>query len=366
VAHLEFPVSAVSSRSVLGRLPAWLQWTALCAIEAGVGYLMASAHIPAAYFLGPMMVAIAFAVLGGTVRLPRLAFHGGQSVIGLLAAQSISTAVLLSLLQSWPIMLFATFCTIALSLLVGVSMVRFGSLPGSTAIWGSAPGGASAMISMAEEQGADARIVATMQYVRVVCVVLVGAIVSHALGLNPGPVVQDTAQAVARIDGWSLAGCLAVIGVGLYLRNWLPAGALLIPLILGAILHSSGFLEILMPKWLTVTAMAAIGSYVGLRFDRPTVLYVLKRLPGMILCSMLLVGLCAVLAFAISLMLGKDYLTLYLATSPGGLDSLAIIAVESKADVSLVVAMQALRLFTVILVGPFLLKWVISRTSQTC
>jgi uncharacterized membrane protein AbrB (regulator of aidB expression) len=43
---------------------------------------------------------------------------------------------------------------------------------------------------------------------------------------------------------------------------------------------------------------------------------------------------------------------------------MAIIAVDSQADVSLVLAMQALRLFTVILVGPFLVKWVIERFGR--
>ena len=51
-----------------------------------------------------------------------------------------------------------------------------------------------------------------------------------------------------------------------------------------------------------------------------------------------------------------DLLTAVLATSPGGLDSVAIIAVGSKADVSFVLAVQTLRLFVVLLTGPLLAK----------
>ena len=40
-------------------------------------------------------------------------------------------------------------------------------LPGTTAVWGSSPGAATAMVLMAEAFGADARLVAFMQYLRV-------------------------------------------------------------------------------------------------------------------------------------------------------------------------------------------------------
>jgi len=336
-------------------MPALLQWLSLV-VAAGVsGQLLAAAQVPAGRFLGPMVVAIVFAVGGCTVRLPKFAFKGGQSVIGLLAAHSMSAAVLLEMGQTWPIMLLATVCTIALSLLVGIAMARFGDLPGTTAIWGSAPGAASAMISMAEEYGADARVVATMQYVRVVCVVLTGALASHVLG-----VATTHAPGVApSLHTWPLMGCLAVIAIGVRFGERMPAGALLIPLVLGAALQIGGVLTIALPDWFTSLAMAAIGAYVGLRFDRKTVLYVLRRLPSMIACSILLIIASAGLAYGIAHLLGKDYLSVYLATSPGGLDSMAIIAVDSQADVSLVLAMQALRLFAVILVGPYLLKRVI-------
>ena len=42
----------------------------------------------------------------------------------------------------------------------------------------------------------------------------------------------------------------------------------------------------------------------------------------------------------------------YLATSPGGLDSVVLIAMSSEADIPFVVAVQTLRLFAVILIGP--------------
>ena len=51
-----------------------------------------------------------------------------------------------------------------------------------------------------------------------------------------------------------------------------------------------------------------------------------------------------------------DPLTAYLATTPGGLDSVTAIALGSGANVPLVLAVQALRVFVVILSGPPLAK----------
>ena len=71
------------------------------------------------------------------------------------------------------------------------------------------------------------------------------------------------------------------------------------------------------------------------------------------------------LRYGLTLLLPIDLLTAVLATSPGGLDSVAIIAVGSKADVSFVLAVQTLRLFVVLLTGPLLAKWISRSVPET-
>ncbi|WP_080396582.1 AbrB family transcriptional regulator [Pseudomonas syringae] len=66
--------------------------------------------------------------------------------------------------------------------------------------------------------------------------------------------------------------------------------------------------------------MAAIGVYVGLRIDRATVLYVLKRLRPMICCTLLLIA-ASTTRLRGCVVTPKGLLPVYLATSPGGLDS---------------------------------------------
>jgi len=56
-----------------------------------------------------------------------------------------------------------------------------------------------------------------------------------------------------------------------------------------------------------------------------------------------------------------DPMTAYLATSPGGMDSVAIIATETPVDVPFVMAMQGLRFFAVLLAGPALARLIAGR-----
>ncbi|HDS1746088.1 MULTISPECIES: AbrB family transcriptional regulator [Pseudomonas] len=339
-------------------------WLALLTCAGACGQLLHAMAVPAGLFLGPMLVAIAFGVSGARLSMHRQVFRFGQGCVGLLVAHSVTWAVLVCMAHSWHMMLVATFITVALSALVGLGTVRFGGIPGSTAAWGTAPGAASAMVSMAEENGADARVVATMQYVRVVCVVMIGALVSHLLGATPGNGAAASSPAVMQsLNLFDTVLSVGVVLFGMLVGSRMPAGALLMPLLLGGALQLGGVLTITLPAPLLAFAYGAIGCYIGLRFDRQTVRYVWKRLPTMIAGAMALIILCAACAWVLAMAMDTDFLSMYLATSPGGLDAMAIIAVETHADVGLVLAMQTLRLFGVILTGAFCARQIIRMTQ---
>lgn len=348
----------------IAALPAAAQWLALLIIAGAAGQVLRYWQIPAGQFLGPMLVAIGFGVSGASVRLHRQAFRMGQGFVGLLVAHSMTMGVLVALGQAWPEMLFATVLTVLLSAVVALGMVRVTGIPGNTAAWGTAPGAASAMVGMAEDSGADPRVVATMQYVRVVCVVMIGALVSRVLGVESGGSDLHATTIGWQVSSWlSLLECVAMVLVGIVLGAKVPAGALLVPLLLGSALQLGGLLHITLPDWLLASAYGVIGCYIGLRFDRPTISYVWKRLPGMIGGSLVLILLCAGSAWLLADIMQKDFLSMFLATSPGGLDSMAIIAVDTHSDVGLVLAMQTLRLFAVILSGSFVARQIIRMTA---
>ena len=78
----------------------------------------------------------------------------------------------------------------------------------------------------------------------------------------------------------------------------------------------------------------------------------------MIACTFALILFCAGLAVILAAGTGVDPLTAYLATSPCGADSVAIIAAQSNVDAPFVMAMQTMRFIGVMLLGPGMAAWV--------
>lgn len=343
------------------------QWALALVASLTLALGLDALAVPAAFLVGPMVAGIALALGGAAIRPPRPAFLAGQALIGCAVARALTFQVLASIAQSWPAMFAAVFATVAVSAGVGWLLVRFGSLPGSTAAWGTSPGGASAMVAMAQEFGADPVAVAMMQYLRVVLVVLAASLVSGFM-LGPGhPPAGDAAalRAEAPLDPIALAETLAVAALAAWagLRLKVPAGALLAPMGVVAVLQGFGLLAVTLPRPLLLAGYGVIGLSIGLRFRRDLLRRTLRVLPEMLASALVLVALCGGLAWALVRFVHTDALTAYLATSPGGLDSVAIIAASSSADVPFVLALQTLRVLVVLVTGPALAK-LLSRAAR--
>lgn len=338
----------------------WQQWLGLAAASLALGWLLTRAGLPAAVLLGPLLSAIAFGLGGAAIRVPRAGLLAAQAMIGCLVAQAITGSIVATVAGAWPVMLLVVGSTIVAAGVVSWLMARFGTLPGTTAAWGSSPGAASAMVAMAASQGADPRLVAFMQYLRVVIVVCSAAVVARALiGAQPAADEAVAAPMMPAIGPFVATLAVAVVGAVLGRASRLPSGALLGPTILGAALQAGGLVTITLPPWLVAGTYAALGWYVGLGFDREVTLRAMRALPQVLLAIIALIALCAVSALLLVRLMGVDPLTAYLATTPGGLDSVVVIALHSGADVPFILATQVLRLFVVILTGPALARLVV-------
>ena len=343
------------------------QWLALAGLSLLLFWGLESARVPAALLLGPMLVGILFGTRGSSVRVPRAAFLFAQGIVGCLIARSITADIVASVLRDWPAMLLVVLSTVAAGAVVAWLLGRYGSLPGASAAWGSSPGGASAMVSMAEEFGADPRIVAFMQYARVVCVVVTAAFVARLLngagGGLPAPLAEARPTSLAA-DALPIVATLALAIGGGWLGRVLrvPAGGLLGPMLIGAALHAGGLLDITIPEPLLAISYAGIGWYVGLRFTKPLLASLWRAVPQIVGASMVLIALGGVSAWLLIRLRHTDPLTAFLATTPGGIDSIAIMALGTSVDVGFVMALQTLRVMVVILTGAPLARF-IARTS---
>ncbi len=333
------------------------QWCRLLLLSAAASAVLLWFHLPAALLLGPMIAGIVCSLRGASLRIPRPFFLAAQAVIGCMIAQTLTPSIVGVLLTDWPVVLGVLIATLGVSALSGWLLVRYSALPGSTGAWGTSPGGASAMVAMAQDYGADVRLVAFMQYLRVLFVAGAAAlVVRFTLDEPASGAVQQVVwfpspdiSLLWTILFTALAGVLGKI-------SRFPSGVMLFPMLVGAALQSGGIVHIELPEWLLALAYMAIGWSVGLRFNKAIFQVALKTLPQIILCICAMILLCALMALGLTVLLKVDFMTAYLATSPGGLDTVAMIAAGSRADMSFIMAMQTLRLFSILLAGPVIAR----------
>ncbi len=348
----------------IGRRHPALQWLCLLILSVFLAGILELTGIPAALLMGPMVAGAIIGMNGGTIRLPRLPFLSAQALIGTMIAETISPGILVTFFGNWPLFLAIVFSVIAMSTLSGYVISRLNILPGTTAIWGSSAGAATSMLVMADAYGADTRLVAFMQYLRVVFVAAAASLVARFWAGVDG--VGSAIVWFGPIHFVPFLETLALALVGGCLGKWLriPAGVFLVPFLIGSALSVSGMLVIEIPEWLLAISYALLGWNIGLGFTRPILAHARRALVPTIVSILVLMAFSGLLAFILVRMLGIDPLTAYLATSPGGMDSIAIIAASSNVDVPFVMALQTARLLMVMAVGPSLARFVASRTVQ--
>ncbi|HBT97769.1 MAG TPA: aidB regulatorabrb [Desulfobulbaceae bacterium] len=149
--------------------------------------------------------------------------------------------------------------------------------------------------------------------------------------------------------------------IGVYLR--VPAGALLAPVLSASALQLGGWLHIELPQWLLAATYAALGWSIGLQFTRQALRYALRALPLMLASIVALILICGGLSWLLAQAVGVDMLSAYLAMSPGGMDTVAIIATSSPVNIPFVMTLQAARLIIVIIFGPPLARFVAEKTA---
>jgi membrane AbrB-like protein len=342
------------------------QWAALAVLSLVIAVPLVWLRVPAALFLAPMLSAIIVSLTGGSVEVPSWAAIAAQGLIGCMIARMLPPSVVGEVVIHWPLFIAIMLSVIAASGLLGWTAARLRLLPGTTVIWGLSPGAAPTMIIMAEAYGADAQFVALMQYLRLFIVAAVASAVARVWGVGHLHAAR-AANWLPPVHLLALAETLALATTGPIVAALTrkPVLALLLPMFGGVFLSAQGWIAIEMPPWLLAIGYAVVGWRVGLRFTRALLIHAAKVLPRMIACTFALIAICAGLAAILAVGAGVDPLTAYLATSPGGADSVAIIAAQSNVDAPFVMAMQTLRFIGVMLLGPSMAAWVARHSGQS-
>ena len=312
-----------------------------------------------------MGIAFALAVPGG-LELPRAFFPAGQAVAGVAVGTYLHTSTLTGLGTRWIAVAFVSAATLGITIAAGVLLARTAPVDRATASLGMVAGGASGIVAMADDLGADDRLVAFMQYLRLAVVVLatplIVAVAFH--GHSAGAGGELSGHVLGTAGGWALTVAVALAGalIGRLLR--LPAASFLGPTLLAAVLTLTGAIDVAVPPLLREASFAAIGLYIGLRFERETLRRIGRLIVPVLVSIVALVGGCFLLAWVLKDTADVSLLDAYLATTPGGLPAVLPLAIGSGADATFVLAVQALRLLVMVLAAPAVVRLLLRGRPQ--
>jgi membrane AbrB-like protein len=346
-------------------------WAGLLAATAATGAGLDAIGAPSPYLFGALLVGLAFA-LAPTGRLglavPAPLFTGAQAVVGVVLGAYLQSSSLKALGDDWLPVLLVSAATLGVSLLAGEVTSRVTDVDRVTASLGTIAGGASGITTMARELGGDDRLVAFMQYLRVLVVVLITPLIAAAAfpgesGGGSGAVGSIPTIGSARDLAVTLG--LALGGMVLNRLLTIPAGALLWSMLLSGIVTLSaptGWFSA--PAVLQDAAFAGIGLQVGLRFTMATVRQTGRLVIPMLVSILVLLVACFGLAIILNATTNASLADAYLATTPGGLYAVLAAAVGAGANTTFIIAVQGLRVVVMVLLAPIAVRHLVRRPRR--
>lgn len=328
---------------------------------------------PIPWMIGPLLATAALSVGGSATASWAPLRNAGQWVIGTALGLYFTPQVGALVASLWWAVALGVAWALALGAAFGWCLARFNRslAPGlgeaqwrSTTYFASAIGGASEMTLLAERHGARTDLVAAAHSLRVLIVTLAipFAVQSWAgHGDFPAPAGQ-----AASVQGAGLLGLAALTGLGAWLmRRWGRAN----PWFMGALLVSmgltlSGQAWTALPTGLTNAAQLAIGVSLGVRFTPAFLRTAPRWLAVVAVSTVVLMVLCAALAWGLSQATSLPLTTLVLGTAPGGIAEMSITAKVLQWGVPVVTAFQVSRLVAVlVLAEPIYRRWVAPRAG---
>jgi membrane AbrB-like protein len=327
---------------------------------------LAQLGLPSPYLLAAFIVGIGYALLFRSSRtVPGPAASGAQAVIGVTAGSYLDRSTIATVGAHLAPIVGVSVLTLALSVVSGLALARFSKVDRPTAAFGMIAGGSSGIISLSRELGADERLVAVMQYMRLLIIVAVTPVV--AIG------IFGMSRATRVMTGgpmWSAHSVLYVtatllLGLRLARAVRLPGGTILGPMVVAATL-SLVYRPIVAPIPIVVAdvAVALIGLDVGLRFTPGALRDAGEMLPRSIVAIIAMLIVSAGFGVGLAASTHVSMLDGYLATTPGGLSAVIALVVGSQTNISFIVSVQVIRTLLMLAAAPPIARALSSRAGE--
>lgn len=318
--------------------------------------------------VGALIAAGGARVLGAPLRQPPSWLRSSaRTVLGLTIGITVTAETLRIVAESLvPVAIMVVFMLL-LGFATASVLVRLARMSPPTALCGSSPGALAVMVTLADELGGSAPVVASMHLVRLVSVMLIVPPFVHGVFATPTEVVGVVTSGAVGGDPvfWRQAALLVLgVAVGLGItRLKLPAGDLVSGLLVAAVANPA-FLHLPdLPITWKLFAQIAIGAGIGATVSREALAdFKPFALAGGIMTAVF-IALGLALAWVLFQVTSLDLITCVVGCAPGGADTMIILAGEFGANVPLVTAMHVSRIVILMILLPPLINRMLRRQA---
>ena len=323
-------------------MPHMNRWLVAAPLSVALGLLFSYLGVPAAWILAGILGAGSVAlVTEEDLPVNEHLFTFARGTVGVFAALPLVGMNPLPYLLPG---IVAGAVVIGMGFAGGMILANHG-VSRETGVLSLLPGGASLMPAIARDIGADIRYVSLSQYLRLLIVSvtlpLVATQFSHATQTEPEPYWWMWLLVPALIVGGLFAGKL------LRFPNPSVFGPMALTVLVGMLID----VDIMPPRLLSIVGFLAIGWMCGGGLSVPALRRFSRLLPATLAYIAGLMAACAGMGWLMAKWLGLNFYEGYLATSPGALETVLVLATSPA-----VVALQVIRLIMVILFAGWLPK----------
>jgi membrane AbrB-like protein len=323
------------------------------------GYLFSLANLPLPWVLGAMTFVMLWQGLTKRkAHWPNSVKNTGLIVLGIYFGLYFTAETFLTIGPYFLPFLILTFALILTSIVISTAVTNWINVDKITSVFGSIPGGLTEMTIASESLNAKSSLVVIFQTVRLLTVLFTvpGAIIFYFTEQGRASAGMAPTEAFV-FGGWSyLWFVLPIIG-GILIRNKIPAGFVIGPLAVTAVMNISAINLADIPQFLIIAGQVAVGVGLGKNISFGDL-----KLGGKY--CLVYFGLSIVLiivSFGFGALLAQ-FTTLNLATSvlsvaPGGLIEMVLTADIVGGDPAIVSALQLTRILVIITMVPPFLKW---------
>ena len=341
----------------------------LAGFVGGTGAFFIGAPMP--YMLGGIFGAASFVLwyerggrtLPQVTRWVRLVF---MSVIGSMIGSRFSPEILTLLPQFWisgvmllPFILITHAGSYAI-------MRGIGRYERRDAYFASLPGGIVDSIVLAEQAGADVRIVTAQHFTRIILVV---TSVPLLFLFVEGEVVGSLAGESLATTSYELTDVALILGiaaVGLTIGHLirLPVAHMMGPLILALGLTVSGTVSVEVPPWMGHLAQFMVGTALGSQFSGMSRKLLVRGLGYGLIVGVYMLAVGSGIAYALTDYVPADFGVMFVSFAAGGLAEMSLIALSLNFNPVVVALHHLLRIVLTIWVGSYLAKRVFNLAGK--